>query len=37
MAEKLDPNFAAPNDLRFLFGTKFDIAQLFQKLGVKQQ
>jgi hypothetical protein len=36
MAEKLDPNFAAPNDLRFLFGTKFDIAQVFQKLGVKQ-
>jgi hypothetical protein len=36
MAEKLDPNFAAPNDLRFLFGTKFDIAQLFSKLGVKQ-
>jgi hypothetical protein len=37
MAEKLDPNFAAPNDLRFLFGTKFDIAQLFAKLGVKPQ
>ena len=36
MAEKLDPNFAAPNDLRFLFGTQFDIAQLFQRFGVKQ-
>jgi hypothetical protein len=36
MAEKLDPNFTAPNDLRFLFGTKFDIAQLFARLGVKQ-
>ena len=37
MADKLDPNFVAPNDLRFLFGTKFDIAQLFNRIGVKQQ
>jgi hypothetical protein len=34
-AEKLDPAFKAPDDIRFLFGTKVDIAKLFSTLGVK--
>jgi len=30
MAEKLDPNFAAPNDLRFLFGPSLTLPRYFR-------
>ncbi len=33
-ASRLDHGYAAPDDLRFLFGTKFDISTLLNKLGV---
>lgn len=31
----LDHGYAAPDDLRFLFGTKFDISTLLTKAGIK--
>ncbi len=33
--QNLDPAFKAPDDVRFFFGTKFDIATLVTKLGAK--
>jgi hypothetical protein len=33
-AGMFDPHFSAPDDLRFFFGTKFDISTLLSKLGV---
>lgn len=34
MAHHFDPQFKAPDDLRFFFGTKFDLSTLLTKLGV---
>jgi hypothetical protein len=34
LAKKLDSGYAAPDDLEIFFGTKFDIGELFAKLGI---